>query len=384
MKVGISGLFLKPAQVGGAEFLLRGLLIGMAQISEVETFLFLPAHITDWVAELEQGDPAYRSLKEHITIISIPIQGNRFVSEAIQIPRYSYELALNGLIYPNYFTPWQWRQPVPTVTLILDLNHRHYPQYFSLRRRLWLNVIHRATLLNADFTATISDFVRQDIEQTYAIKTKHPVVTLPVPILWQRLETVTTPSVQPEQPFVLCVANHYQHKNLRILLQAFQKLPDDLSEVQLVLVGQFPQSLMGVRREQCDDIPALVSQLGLQQRVLVTGHISDGELAWYYHHAAIFAFPSLFEGFGMPAVEALGMGLPTLTTRCTSLPEVTLNLAQYVDDPLDPQEMAEHLTEMLRHRSQFVPSAEAVAQVRAAYEPTTIARRYLKLLSQNP
>ncbi len=162
-------------------------------------------------------------------------------------------------------------------------------------------------------------------------------------------------------------------------MKAFQRLPKALNDFQLVLVGQLPESLLGMRRDRCDDIPALVEELGLQDRVRVTGHISDAELAWYYHHAEMFAFPSLFEGFGMPPVEAIGMGLPTLTTRCTAIPEATLNLAHYVDDPLNADEWSNLIAEILRNRNDFLPTQDAISEIREVYDPVAIARKYVNL-----
>ena len=92
----------------------------------------------------------------------------------------------------------------------------------------------------------------------------------------------------------------------------------------------------------------LIDELGLSDRVILTGYLDDAALGRWYRHAALFAFPSLFEGFGMPPVEALGFGLPVLTTDRTALPEVTLGLARLVSEPENPAAWASHLAEMLR------------------------------------
>ena len=79
----------------------------------------------------------------------------------------------------------------------------------------------------------------------------------------------------------------------------------------------------------------LVADLGLSEHVRVTGFVSDRELGALYRGATMCVLPSLFEGFGMPAVESLAMGKPTLTSGLPVLREVTLELAQYLDDPTD-------------------------------------------------
>ena len=377
-RIGINGLFLKPEQVGGAEFVLRGLLIGLAQHSHIDLYVFINAQLLSWVDDLHLG--------ESVHIVPIKIWGNRFVSEALQLPIIANKYQLDGLINTNYFTPWRSLLNTSSTTLIYDLNYLHFPELFSWYKKLWLRLTHQMTLANAKNTVTISEFVQQDIQKNY--KSNNLAKVIYTPILWDRLEIseVSKPDLPNypidkliNQTFILSVANHYQHKNLATLVKAFAKLPKHLSNVKLVFVGQLPESLVGMRRDRCDDVRQLVQDLGLEDRVYVTGYISDRELAWYYHHAALFVFPSLFEGFGMPPVEALGMGLPVLTTRCTAIPEVTMNLAEYVDNPLDVNEWCDRLTEMLSDRDRYLPAEVTIQKIRQAYEPKAIAQKYIDL-----
>jgi glycosyltransferase involved in cell wall biosynthesis len=112
-------------------------------------------------------------------------------------------------------------------------------------------------------------------------------------------------------------------------------------------------------------------------RVHMTGYVDDAQLGTWYRGASVFAFPSLFEGFGMPAVEALGLGLPVLTTRCTALPETTLGLAAYVDNPTDSREWADRLGHMLRDPVAYTPNQRAVRAVRERYDTVHVARAYV-------
>jgi glycosyltransferase involved in cell wall biosynthesis len=374
MRIGVNSLFLKPSQVGGTEFVLRGLLIGLAQHPNIDLYIFINHELLSWLDDLNLG--------QSVHIVSIKIWGNRFVSEALQLPIIANRYRLDGLINTNYFTPWRSLLNTSCTTIIYDLNYLHFPDLYSWYKKLWLRLTHQMTLVNAKNIVTISEFVQQDIQKNY--KPNNLATVIYTPILWDRLDLSEIPNQEQlqrlsNQTFVLSVANHYQHKNLATLVKALAKLPKHLREIKLVLVGQLPDLLMGMRRDRCDDIRQLVQDLGLEDRVYITGYISDRKLAWYYHHADLFAFPSLFEGFGMPPVEALGMGLPVLTTRCTAIPEVTMNLAEYVENPLDVDEWCDRITEMLGDRDRYLPTASTVQQIRQAYAPVAIAKQYIDL-----
>jgi glycosyltransferase involved in cell wall biosynthesis len=381
MRIGVNSLFLKPQQVGGAEFVLRGLLIGLAQTPDVDLYVFINQDLIQWLNDLNLG--------KSVKVVPIKIWGNRFISEAFQLLHVVNQFKLDGLINTNYFTPWRLLLKTNSVTIIYDLNYLHFPDLFSWQKKLWLYWMHKLTLANANHTVTISDFVRQDIKESYRSKCNIKVIY--TPILWDRLDSqvcdqqdiVVDQTFQGnelvDQCFILAVANHYQHKNLATLVKAFAKIPASFNQVKLVLVGQLPDSLVGMRRDRCDDIRQLVKELGLESRVYITGYISDRELAWYYHHAYLFAFPSLFEGFGMPPVEAMGMGLPVLTTRCTAIPEVTMQRAVYVENPLDVDEWSDRLTDMLNHREQYLPDQLLIQTIRQTYDPVAIAKKYVDL-----
>jgi len=178
---------------------------------------------------------------------------------------------------------------------------------------------------------------------------------------------------------VLCVAAHWPSKNLHTLVGAFAELRATCADLKLVLVGQRIDRLLGIR--SFGDVASLVDELGLSDSVVITGYISDREVGAFYQHASLLVFPSLFEGFGMPPVEALGFGLPVLTTRCTSIPEVAGDLAVYLDDPLDPSEVAEKMQMILDRPDEFRPTAAQSAAVKARFDPVRIAEQYYALLT---
>ena len=160
-----------------------------------------------------------------------------------------------------------------------------------------------------------------------------------------------------------------------MLVRAFAEVARRQPDLDLVFCGQPYASLRGVPGST-GGLEPLIAELGLAGRVHMTGYINDRALGRWYRHAAMFAFPSLFEGFGMPPVEALGFGLPTITAARTALPETTMGLAVAVEDPLRPAEWADRILQVWRNPALGRPSPAAIARIRARYSPATVGRQY--------
>jgi alpha-1,3-rhamnosyl/mannosyltransferase len=117
-----------------------------------------------------------------------------------------------------------------------------------------------------------------------------------------------------DTPFFLYPAIPYEHKNHAVLVDAFARLHDERPDVQLVLTG---------REGPCEDaLRAQIARLGLGRAVVRTGRVSRADLDWLVRHAVALVFPSRYEGFGLPVVEAMAAGCPVVAADATALPEV--------------------------------------------------------------
>ncbi len=142
--------------------------------------------------------------------------------------------------------------------------------------------------------------------------------------------------------FLLYVGNAYPHKNLPRLLDAFGTVAADHPTIQLALAGN-----MGPAEEE---LKQRVSQLNLSDRVVWLGYISDSQLAWAYEHSAAVVLPSISEGFGLQALEAMCHRAPVLAANNGAYSEVCEGAALYFD-PLNPDGMAARITQLLEDRS---------------------------------
>ena len=379
LHLGINALFVQPGKVGGAEYMLKNLVNGLNAVRSPSDRLTLISRARWPVAGPQEG----------LSWIEETSQGRRFFLEWKSVRRTAGEA--DAILMPNYFTPpTRALRKTRIVTVIHDLQYLHFPHYFSLQKRLWLRAAHELTLRLADQVVVISHFVKDDVLAHYGARWEPTVQIIPNPISFDRFDSQPSDAEEAllseatndlQRRYILSVAAQFPHKNLESLIRAFAPLAQrkGFDDLRLILVGQLPEALFGTRGGA--DLRLLIRELGLEDRVTVTGHVSDALLGMLYRHATLFAFPSLFEGFGMPAVEALGFGLPVVTTRCGSLPEATLGLAHYVDDPHHIAEWTAVMTDILSRAEAYRPAPEDVAHVRDRYTPERIGQLYYDVLS---
>ena len=364
----VAAQFVYAGQVGGAEHMLYNLLRGLDASG---------VRLSVLCADRANLDPAFAAELAAFRrgeLIECGGVGPRFLAEQWACLRTG--LTADAILFPNYFVPPVVPKRLGRVTTVLhDMQYRHFPQYFSPKKRAWLAASQSFAVRRADVVITISDFVREDIARQYGEQFARKAVTIPNPVSWDRFGARHDSTRPLAQPYILSVAAQYAHKNLEVLLRAFAQIAASEPDLQLALCGQPYDSLRGVSGTRQGLLP-LAEALGIRDRVHVTGYVDDSALGRWFHHAELFAFPSVFEGFGMPPVEALGLGLPTLTTRCTALPETTLGLADYVDDPLSAGEWAARLLQVVRNPAAYRPDPASVARIRRRYSPLEIGRLY--------
>ncbi len=195
-----------------------------------------------------------------------------------------------------------------------DVQERFFPDYFTpLERRtraeFYPHTAHAATVL-----LTISKFSKASICSAFAVPPDKVIVTPLSPGVVDG--AADGPAGLPSLPerYFFYPANPYPHKNHVLLLDALRLLRDRGVDCHVVLTGQSVQPGVDVRQE--------TAARGLDDRVTWLGHVSPAALRRLYENAAALAFPSQFEGFGLPLVEAMACGCPIVATPIASIPEV--------------------------------------------------------------
>ncbi len=239
-------------------------------------------------------------------------------------------------------------RPPRTIVTIHDVGYRYYPEAHPWGQRLYLEAGTRWNIAVADRVLADSIATRQDILRFYA-PPPHKVVVLypgfeahlrpPAP---EAVARVRQRYGLPEGGYILYLGRIQPRKNLARLVRAFARIAGNHPRLSLVLAGPSGWLETPIRRE--------IERLALQERVLFPGYIAAEDKAALIGGARLFAYPSLFEGFGFPVLEAQACNVPVLVGRGSALEEVAGNGALAVD-PLDEAAIAEGLKRLLSDHS---------------------------------
>jgi glycosyltransferase involved in cell wall biosynthesis len=323
-------------------------------------------------------NPEFISLEESNNLVAFckyPMipggMATRFVEEVIyaNMPHKSAHI-----LYPNYFMPLQLLKGRAKVSVIIhDCQHHVFPGFFSSQKRLWLDANFRKTLRHADCVFLISEFERGQIARFYGESLADRCCVIYNAIDWRRYDegVVSSWALQAGmRPYILCVGHQYPHKNTLKVAKAYLKLLDRNEDLDLIIVGRISDE---VKLFVENSVPERI-----RHKIVLAGHISDADVGHFYKHARLFVSASSYEGFGMPAVEAMGFAVPVLVTHTASLPEVTLGKATYCEDGGSAEVWAEAISHCLEHTRTPNEYQVLAEEVRKRYAPAIIAAALLE------
>jgi len=288
MQIGINLLYLIPGKVGGTETYARELIPAM--LNPADKFYIFCGRETA---------PTLPSLP-NCQIVTLPIYSSnrltRILAEQTILPWLSYKYKLDVIFSLGYSSPFI--HSCPTVVTIHDLNWYYHGEDFSLSSRLMWQLLTRMSAMTASHIITDSRASADSIHQVLGVPTSK--VT---PILHGTPTTLKVSHQKPKNPYIFTVLANYPHKNLKTLLRSFKKIAQSLPKWDLIICG-------------------LGKQPSSSDRIKYLGYVSRQELASLYGNASVFVFPSAYEGFGYPVLEAMSYGTPVVSSNAFSLKEV--------------------------------------------------------------
>lgn len=250
--------------------------------------------------------------------------------DAWRLTRALSRLGPEGLFFNPGYTAPLWA-PMPWVLTVHDLNHIDLPDNSSPAKRLYYQAVLRPGCRRASAVLTVSEYSKGRIAAWAGIDPTR------IHNVGNGVDPAFNPGVAPRphpRPYVLAVSNRRTHKNEYRLFQAFAA--SNTAQGHDLLITGSPTPVLD----------ALSRQLGIEGRVQFLGAVDDTELPGLYRGARVLFFPSLYEGFGLPLIEAMACGLPCVTSTTTAMPEIAGDAAVCVD-PLDVQAMARALDRAL-------------------------------------
>ena len=366
MRIGLDLLFLIPGVVGGTETYARGLLGGLAAVGRGHEFVvFVNEEAADW--PLPDG-PFTRA----VCPVRAESRAARYAFQQLRLPAWVRVEELDVLHSLGYVAPFN--APCTSVVTIPDVNTVAFGAQLPLLKRVALGAFTRWSARRADRILTISESSKAQIVEHFEVAPGKVTVTLLSADARPRAHSARGGS----EPYVVAFSSTSPNKNLPRLLRAFALARERHGlKRELVLVGHRPPRAQD------------------SEAVRFTGWLPDEQRDEILAGADLLVFPSLYEGFGLPVLEAMAAGVPVLSSNRASLPEVGGAAAEYFD-PESVDEMAEKIAALAADRARRERMREAgyrntarfswektAAATLAAYEEAFAARRRTGLVIVN-
>lgn len=346
MIVGLNLLYMLPGIVGGTETYAAGLLHGLSHTDGADRFVvFLNLESAEWPLP---EDPRFRRVVCPVRAVS---RTRRYRYEQFRLPAQALADGVDLLHSLGYVAPL--RLGCPSVVTVHDVHHLAHGRLREWPRRFLLAQVVRRSVRRAAAVIADSRYARDAVARAYDVPAGSiEVVPLaPNPRLSsQRRIPGATPALPSDHgPYLLAFGGITPNKNLERLLQAYTVARNRHGIPQrLVVVGRLPSS---VRAQYTAGVVA-------------TGYLDEPELARVLEDADALVFPSLYEGFGLPVLEAMAVGVPVICSDATAIPEVAGDAAVYFD-PRDTEDMASKIARVA-HDEALRGDMAARGRVRAA------------------
>ncbi len=334
MRIAVDVLPIRPdGSAGGAAGFATELITGLSKRSGVEVLVLCG----EW----------NRTYLQHIlpsSVKLIQMAGDRTYTKIAAVDRLIQKImrrfGTNGklkscrtdILYCPFGAAVFREQGIPVVSTILDIQHEYYPQFFDAKELEHRRKFYRDIVNCVERVACISDYTKETFCQTYGYDPKRAdTIYIAIQNRFQKKDDGIRNRLRLEKnSYILYPANFWEHKNHKLLLNAFSMYAAHHKNAVLVLTGN--------PLEQKQYFEQLLDRLQIREQVVITGYLTQEELYGILDGAKGLIFPSLFEGFGIPVVEAMHLHKRIACSNLTSLPEIGCGSMRYFN-PKKPDEI---------------------------------------------
>jgi glycosyltransferase involved in cell wall biosynthesis len=360
LRIGVNALYLIPGGVGGTEIYLRNLLRALAEIDDANEYFIFTNRETG--SELVPGQPNFHAAEQAVYAVSRPA---RIVWEQTLLALAVTARQIDVLLNPGFTAPILCG--CPQVTVFHDLQHKRHPEHFRwYDLPFWRFLLFWSAQVSQTLIA-VSEATRADLERFYRLPPEK-IRVVPEGVEPEFFELARRR--RPEH-FLLSVSTLHPHKNIERLLRMFAELRKTRPEFRLVIAG--------LRGFDASNLERLRDQLGLRETVEFTGWIPRQELYELYARAFGFLYPSTFEGFGLPVLEALAAGVPAACSSIEPLASMAGDAALQFD-PMDDAALLEAMIRIVSDERLRAQLSDAGPRRAAMFSWTTTAQLTLGAL----
>lgn len=366
-KIGFDATSVTKDHDGGKNQVTLNLLRGFEKNGVADRFVIF------CIPEMEE---LISKLTQNANVVPIPLKkiwkktitecwGRTFI-----LPGYLKEYKIGVLLFPVCNTGLR-RCQIPAVVIPHDIQTQTNKERFSIKSKMVNAFYYHFDFKLRDRIITISNYDRQEIVKVYPAY-QEKIVQIYNPIFTDFLFPAGLH--QASKPYITAVNIQYRHKNIITLIKAFDKIKDIIPH-DLYLVGK--------TIAESAYLVSYVNDHGLNNRIVFKGFLDDVALTEVLKGSSLYVNPSLFEGFGMTAVEAMLACVPVLASNVSAVPEVTMGLCNYYEPPDDEEALAKAMKKILIEGAH--PNADQLEMISRTindrYNYVKISRQYFDLLT---
>lgn len=337
MRIGINTLALLNT-TAGAERYAQNIINNLARIDKDNQYYLFLSKMNHQIYQIKQDN--FKNI-----IYNFPAQNRllRIFYEQFVLPREIKKYKIDILFSPTNVVPLKMK--CASVVMVFDLHWFFFSHLFSKLRSFYMTKMIKNAIKKADVILTLSNSSKNDIIKLFNICTDKIKIT-PCSVFGddnKRSLDGLSAFKEKKEPYILFVGQTHKRKNIISIIKAYFILKKD---------NNIPHKLLLVGRpgDAQKEVEKLVFELNLIEFVKIIGHTTDKQLADFYKNADLFVYPSLYEGFGIPVLEAMNFKVPVITSNMSSLPEVASQSAILVD-PYKIDDLVSAILKVLQNKS---------------------------------